>query len=155
MSREHREDHMRARGNVRSAVEGVDQMLQEEFTRVAEDATVEGRRHETNLRFRLKSVGVTMTDTLEQKLAEQDKKCDRVLVSLQRAVEERTRYHRAGTEALDGKLTNMVGSFAAEHTRSDRRLTPPCSRATLSCSCCSTAKLPRWSTETSARSASW
>ena len=115
MARENRVDHVRARVDVRSAVEGVDQRLQEEFTRVAEDATVEGRRHVTNLRFRLESMEVTMTDTLEQSLAEHDKKRGRVLVVLQRAVEEHSRYHRVDTEALDRKLTDMVGAFVAEH----------------------------------------
>ena len=56
MSKEHREDHARARDDVRSVVEGVDQRMQEEITRVAEVATVEGKRHVTNLRFGLESV---------------------------------------------------------------------------------------------------
>ena len=115
MSREHRENHERARDDVRIAVEGVDQKLQEEITRVAEDATVEGKRHVTNLRFRLQSVVATTTDTLQQNLAEQDRKRDRVRVSLQRAVEAYTGYHRTGTEALNRKFTDMVGAFAAEH----------------------------------------
>ena len=51
-----------------------------------------------------------MTDMLQQNLAEQDRKRDRVLVSLQRAVEA-----QADTEALDRKFTDMVGAFAAEH----------------------------------------
>ena len=69
-TREHREDHARTRDDVRSAVEGVDQKLQEEITRVAEDASAE-------------SVVETMTGMLQQDLAEQDRKYDRMLVSMQ------------------------------------------------------------------------
>ena len=97
------------------AAQANDKKSQEEITRVAKDATVQGKRHVTNLRFRLGSVVATTTDMLQQNLAEQDRKRDRVLVSLQRAVEEYTRYHRAGTEALDRKFTDMLGAFAAEH----------------------------------------
>ena len=86
-------------------------------SRVAEGATVEGKRQVTNLRFRLESVVAATTDMLQRNLVEQDRKRDRVLVSLQRAVEEHTGYHRADTEALDGKLTDMVGASAAEHTK--------------------------------------
>ena len=43
-----------------------------------------------------------------------------MLVSLHRAVEEYAKYHRADTEAMDSKFTDIIGAIAAKRTVKQR-----------------------------------
>ena len=127
--------------------------MQKEVTRVAKGTTVERKRHVTGPRSRPESVVTTMTDVLQQNLAEQDKKLDWVFASLQRAVEEYTRYHRADTEVMDSKSTDIVGMFVAGRTEKQRAARTTSRQDNVVLVALHHSELSSWSTVTSARNA--